>query len=302
MVTVTRGKFHSATSALHFAYDRIIRIYPLYWLYGTIFFVIHMLKSNSVDLPQVNWNNILASYLLLPNNSPPLLLVAWTLVHTMFFYGMFTLFLLFLSEDKLFIALAGWAILTGIGQIYCTFSQNCGPILNLVTHPHTYEFIAGCLVGKIYYRGIRRFGWIILLLGVILLIGAIAWLGSLPTGLIVTGWDRVILFGIPAVLIVYSVIALESNGTLVIPGKFQSIGDTSYSIYLSHLHLIAFLGLVWSSFSTPDPINHLVALLGMMIVAILFGLLSYHFIEKPFLQKLRAWGDFHLPKIDSSIA
>lgn len=295
MVIVTQGKFGSAKNALRFAFDRVVRIYPLYWFYTTIALVVYLINPKLVNSAQGNRVDILASYLLLPSDLTPLINVGWSLVHVVYFYLMFTLFVLWLKENHLAIALVGWAMFVSLGQLYCHFSS-CGTSLNLITHPHTYEFIAGCFIGVLYHRNFHKLGLAAFVAGIVLLVGGILYLSPLPAGQGVSNWNRVSVFGLPAVLIVYGVTALETEGRIVLPARLQSLGDASYSIYLSHVPILAPLGLVWSWFVTPDPLNHFIALLGMIITAILFGLSSYSFIEKPLLQKLRAWGETHLPQ------
>lgn len=296
MVLVTRGQFHSVENALRFAFDRIVRIYPLYWLFTTSVLVVYLINPKLVNSAQENRIDLLASYLLLPSDLVPLINVAWMLVHVLYFYFTFTLFLLLLRENHLAIALGGWAILVTLGQFYCFFSS-CGATLNLVTHPHTFEFIAGCYIGILYRRHFHRFGLAAFVAGTVLLVGGIIYLSPLPAGQGVSNWNRVSIFGLPATLIVYGVTALEAKGSLVLPARLQSLGDASYSIYLSHVPILTLLGRVWSWFSSRDLLNHLVALSLMLSAVIWFGIFSYRLIEKPMLQKLHAWGDLHLPKV-----
>lgn len=299
MVLVTRGRFHSVENALRFAFDRVVRIYPLYWLYTTSVLVVYLINPNLVNSAQENQVDILASYLLLPSDLAPLINVGWMLVHVVYFYFTFTLFLLWFKENRLAIALGSWATLVTLGQFYCLFPSSCGATLNLVTHPHTFEFIAGCYIGILYHRHFHRFGLVAFVAGVVLLVGGIIYLSPLPPGQGVSNWNRVSLFGLPAVLIVYGMTALEAKGRIVLPTSLQTLGDASYSIYLSHVPILTFLGRVWAWVASGDPINHLVALSLMLGAMILFGIFSYRFIEKPLLQKLHAWGDIHLPKVIS---
>ncbi len=71
MVIVTQGKFGSAKNALRFAFDRVVRIYPLYWFYTTIALVVYLINPKLVNSAQGNRVDILASYLLLPSDLTP---------------------------------------------------------------------------------------------------------------------------------------------------------------------------------------------------------------------------------------
>ncbi len=87
MVITSRGKFHSGKRALSFIYNRLVRIYPLYWIYSfaaLAAFLIH--PAWWVTNAPENWRDLLVSFLLLPSRRLPLLNVAWMLIHLIYFY------------------------------------------------------------------------------------------------------------------------------------------------------------------------------------------------------------------------
>jgi len=110
MVITSRGKFHSGKRALSFIYNRLVRIYPLYWIYSfaaLAAFLIH--PAWWVTNAPENWRDLLVSFLLLPSRRLPLLNVAWMLIHLIYFYFIFALFLWLLKEERLPAGLTLWA-------------------------------------------------------------------------------------------------------------------------------------------------------------------------------------------------
>jgi len=75
MATVTRGVFQKKGSVVTFLYNRISRIYPLYWFYSLILLCVFMVRPGLINPTMGNQVNILESFLLLPQNVFPLLMV-----------------------------------------------------------------------------------------------------------------------------------------------------------------------------------------------------------------------------------
>lgn len=296
MVTISRGHFRSRANAINFGFARFIRIYPLYWLYTAMALVAYLINPMLVNTAQSNQADFVASFLLLPSDLIPLINVAWTLVHQVYFYLVFTVFILLIEERYLPFALAGWASVIGVGQVYCLGFANCNPALNLITHPHTLEFIAGCAIAILSQHRINQLGRTTLLAGLVLWIVTMIAINALEPGLVVSGWQRVLRFAPPALLTLYGMVALEATTPITAPPILLQIGDASYSIFLSHVPLLSLLSRIWALVVTPDPLNHFIALTIMLVTVIAFGLFSYRYIEKPLIQKLRTWGDTHLLK------
>ena len=82
MISVTRGKFQCYKEVLKFFYHRVVRIYPTYWVYSFLVLGVFLIKPSWVNSSQGNQGNqvdVLASFLLLPSQISPLVMVGWTL-------------------------------------------------------------------------------------------------------------------------------------------------------------------------------------------------------------------------------
>jgi peptidoglycan/LPS O-acetylase OafA/YrhL len=284
MVTVSKNAFQNRRGIISFVYHRITRIYPLYWLYAAITLFVYLFLSQMVNTPdRLDNHSLLASFLLLPQNDLPLVVVAWTLIHEVYFYFMFAL-LLFAPEKRFTTLLLLWGLLVVAGDLMLRHNLlEMRPGIRLITHPQTLEFIAGCLIARLIYGGFARYGATALLLGVASLLAGLAAFDPVTYTDLPTGWLRIALFGVPCVLIIYGAIAIEITREWVFPKVFILTGDASYSIYLSHVLVIATIGRIWYMLAGGAVIDN-VAIISVMIAGtLIFGFASYFVIEKPLL-------------------
>lgn len=285
MVTVTRGKFQKIREALTFLYHRVSRIYPLYWVYTTLALIIFLVQPTWVNSSQGNQVNILASYLLLPDELLPLVQVGWTLIHEMYFYLVFFVILLLMPEKYLPISTLLW------GAVIVFFGRSTGtPTYNLAFHPLTIEFLIGCLLAWHYHNfviqkisgttlvGIASLGMLTAILGYVYYESLTA---SPPEG-----WQRLFYYGIPAAVIVFCITHAERNGT-ILPNALIKSGNASYSIYLSHLFTINVVGRVWNIFSVDGLWDNLIAIIVTFALVLLAGFISYWYVETPLLNLSR---------------
>ena len=234
MVTVTRGKFQSCKNVFEFIFHRASRIYPTYWVYSILVLGVFLIKPSWVNSSQGNQVNIVASFLLLPSQTLPLVMVGWTLIHEMYFYLVFSLIMVLVPERKIFAALLLWG---GSVVFLNLFLTSTTPTLKIITHPLTLEFIGGCILALLFQRkqfNIKRQTFIVSTLLVFLVsLCVFKYYQYMTIKVEPQEWWRVFIFGIPAMLIVFFVINAERSGCII--NRFLvKIGDASYSIYLSN--------------------------------------------------------------------
>ncbi len=241
--------------------------------------------SQMVNIPdRLGNHNLLASYLLLPQNDLPLVVVAWTLIHEVYFYFVFGL-LLFAPEKHLVKLLLLWGLVVLAGDLMLQHGLvESTPGIRLITHPQTSEFIAGCLIARLIYGGITSYGATSLFLGIALLLASIAAYHPDTYTDIPSGWLRIALFGVPCTLIMYGAVSAEIRRGWVLPKISILTGDASYSIYLSHVLVISTIGRIWYMMAGAGKIDNVFILITMIAGAMTFGLLSYFILEKPLLR------------------
>ena len=132
-----------------FLYKRITRIYPPYIIYTLIVCFVALLYPGAVFSGAEY--RLLHSFSLFPGEHPPILAVGWTLIHEMYFYLVFSFFLLF-KRKWLTSLLIGWS---GILLITNIQFLELSPLFKVVFSSLTFEFIIGALIGILYLNPIK---------------------------------------------------------------------------------------------------------------------------------------------------
>jgi exopolysaccharide production protein ExoZ len=208
IATVTRGQFQSLRAAGHFLFQRATRIYPTYWFYSTLVLIIWICKPEVVNSAQDNQVNILASFLIIPQDLLPLVMVGWTLVHEMYFYIIVTILMPIVPERAFPNFLALWALIVIIGSSHfmANLVGNYNPAIQIALHPLTLDFIGGVAIALFLNGNNRKNERLIIGIGISAFLFSVIWLGVHDLTLKTQGWRRVLLFGIPSLLVVYGAV------------------------------------------------------------------------------------------------
>jgi exopolysaccharide production protein ExoZ len=262
MMYSTHRKSVTATT---FIKNRIIRIIPLYWtltIIGLIIFLILPDKVNSSGGETV----IFESFFLLPTEGKYLIQNGWTLRYEFLFYFIFMISLFL--QNKRFIPIIIISLIF-IGQIVDTDST----FLKFITHNLLLEFLFGIFLYFFY----QRYKKDNILLSIILLILSIISLYYFMENSEIIK-SRAIYYGIPALLFCASFLLLENKLQ-----KFKRIilplGDSSYSLYLIHPFILVGNVIVIKKFHFQSIFYDLLLIFSMLISSIIFGILTYKYIE-----------------------
>lgn len=297
MVNITRNKFQLHTA--RFLYHRIIRIYPLYWFYTTLIVLVVCVNPHLVN--QGAPYELFSSYFLLPQKNEPLLAVGWTLTHEMYFYIVFSLFLLF-PERFLIRGLLIWAFMITLVPFIISVNVMHYPVLKLIFSPRTYEFIGGAFIAiichhtrhkKMNYPNLLFAAAVISL--ILVMINHQFFANLISKSL----WWVVLTVGIPSFFMLYFATKAEENG-FIFSRFFVVLGDSSYSLYLSHVLILSALGRIVFPLIPDNFIAHILINIFFIAASILFGLLSYHFIEKALQKNLKnlSWTKINIVQPD----
>jgi exopolysaccharide production protein ExoZ len=253
----------------HFAWKGFRRIVPVYYLATSI--PVIALAGVSNDL---TWRDWLATVLLWPATNvmtAPILPVAWTLCFEMLFYVAAA----FVIADR------RWLIPLGMLYLATLLLRPLGPIFQFLGDPLILEFLAGVAIA---FAPKHRFGLPMLIAGfaLILLAGPA---GLAPTGGTMEilrgdeGFLRLVVYGLPASLIVYGAMQIQAR-----KGMWTELGDASYTIYLTHTIIVTFSLALCRRFPIdPDAIIVLTT-----AAAVLFAWRLYVRFEIPLLGYLKS--------------
>lgn len=278
MVTIAAGRYQSPGNATSFLLRRAWRILPPYWVYTTIV-VILMAAMPGMANTSYEGQSIPASYLLWPQATLPVLTVGWTLIHEAYFYLVVAFAVAWVPERVLPAFLATWALAVGLMP---SLLDARSPVLSVVLSRMTWEFIAGAAVALYWRRIPRGLGLPLLILGAVgFLIGMVAMAHlSVPS----TELYRVPTFGLASALLVAGTVVYEFGRGSVNAPKWRAIGDSSYSLYLSHVLVISAVGRLWkaSTFNSA-PWEHGLFVVVSILMSLAVGLVSYRWLERPLL-------------------
>jgi exopolysaccharide production protein ExoZ len=292
ILSVTTGRFGNRREPLRFLWGRLARIYPVYWFYFFLTVPLFFIKPDWVNASQGRSQEWFFSFFLWPSDRLPLVMVAWSLIHELWFYLVFSVLLTW-NERLLLPALLFWGGIVMTANIFMKTS-GLSPGFRIILHPYTLEFITGALVyifvsseyGKSFYS--KR---VLPVFGVLLMLGfsLVYIFDVLKEANLLRAGALSVLYGL--LLLVLAV--LEREKKIRVPEFLCSIGDNSYTIYLSHVLILSAVGRLWFMVER-DPnglFDNLLMCLIMLAVTLMYGRAGYRLIERPILtfsRRLRA--------------
>jgi len=277
---------------------RIIRVVPLYWLITTFYLVTMSIQPNLLRSAKFDLAHVIKSYLFIPAPHPisgvmfPLVIQGWTLNYEMFFYALFGITLLFAQRSRALIIIGLLVFLVGLPLL----APLKNPLIQFYTSGILLEFAFGVAIGYLYTNGLsipRPVAGFMVIAGAFALCLALKFdMSALP---------RSVYAGIPSLLIVAGAIFYERSGgvrALLLP---TLLGDASYSLYLSHGAVLSAYGRLWHASGGPDMSTLVIVSVFYavaVILAVIFGIMLYRFVEKPMLGKLSALNRRKAPRTD----
>ncbi len=266
----------SADHPIRFLRRRIIRIVPLYWV-ATLFLYLQVMVGFPGVLPTPD--QLLRSLLFIPQYHPqttteiwPFLVPGWTLQYEMYFYAIFAVGLAF--RKPLAVTLGIGATIIVIGQLGVGDRNNA--IFVTYTSPIITEFFQGMLIALIHQRRSLASFWPALPIGIV----ALFLVGNLDA-------PRLLIWGLPCALVLIGCLALEDAKKMPSIPLLKSLGDASYSIYLSHAFVLQIGLLVWWQVPVTGWAQFIIFMPTAVAGCTLVGVAVYRYIERPMLWRVQ---------------
>ena len=214
-----------------YVFKRLVRIFPAYLPISLALIALYAALPGFSGASDRGYS-LLSSLLLLPADGPPALSVAWTLVHELMFYAVFSLF--FISSRWLVLGLTAWAALILVSQQVLSptgWLRYPLSVLNI-------EFMLGVLAAwTVKSWALRRrltngWGWMAFTGALVLCMGLALILGEPRL------YHRLV-FSLGLALIIVGFSVREQSARLHWPSLLLLMGNASYSIYLVHNPLLS---------------------------------------------------------------
>ncbi len=289
MFVVGSKSFQTEGASKNFIIRRFIRIAPIYWFYTAVTALL------LVSFPQLSnsgksfdLGNFFASLFFVPwgSSANPVLSIGWTLNFEMYFYVIFAILLLFPAR-MFFPLLALWLTsLVVLGNVFWTDNV----LLSVARSSLVMNFLIGSAIGALYLRGsqlTRRMAGLLLMAGIVSLLVDFAGRWHMVGHLMNQSphLAKVIKWGIPAGLVIAGAVHLERAGAFPISSFLVKLGDSSYSLYLTHIFTINGLLVVWVWLFND---YYSLFIITSFACSILVGHVAFLLIEKPITDFLRS--------------
>jgi exopolysaccharide production protein ExoZ len=219
-----------------------------------------------------------------------LVMQGWTLSYEIYFYLIFSLLLLVVPERIAPAVLALWG--ASIVVLALFFPVPAAPILSLMVNPAILEFLAGCLIYRLYRRRTLhpRAGIGLMATAFVWLVLIAAWTSyahhSNQNWVEQSRWLRPALYGSFSSILLLGLMELERTDLIRFGRPLALIGDWSYSIYLSHIILIELVGRIMVHFAAHLPFAMLIVDAVALPLVLLVGFLSFTLLERPLISVL----------------
>jgi peptidoglycan/LPS O-acetylase OafA/YrhL len=281
IITVTAvraGAERGRWGAVDFAWSRVQRIYPIYWVVLAAAFVSSYWIS--VGPPVFSGDKLTTDVILLRTPANYFVSPAWTLYFEVSFYAAAAVAIALVPRQ--FFTAALTATLLFITSAVLRPDIDFG----VFSHGLTLEFGFGVVIALLIQRA--NLGLTAPCLSVGLLLFATG--GYLQINGHVSNTMRVLTFGLGAAFTIYAVIVAELRGTKF-PKLLQWLGDMSYSLYICH-----YLIVVWLALNVVDWVPRPLQLVLWLAAVLSVSALVYRFIERPLSSRIR-----YMWRIESSI-
>jgi peptidoglycan/LPS O-acetylase OafA/YrhL len=277
MVYIANNKFTTPGASRNFIVKRFIRVVPIYWIYtfalSTLMILLPQLVSHGKS---VGIEHFIASLFFVPweNNIghiKPVLAVGWTLNFEIYFYLVFAILLFF--PKRYFLILLSIILLSGV--LLGVLFKSIPTPMYVMTSPLLLEFLLGCIIGTIYLEQLRSPKWLAYLLTILGIMGLIYSINDFALHT-----QRFIKWGIPSGLLIMGILFLEKIKAIPISYLLVKLGDSSYSLYLTHIFTINALGKIWVMLFND---YFFLYIFSALIISPIIGHLAYLLLEKPII-------------------
>lgn len=271
-------------AARSFAYRRIVRIVPLYWIATSAKLLTLAFAPALVLHAVLSPVTVGLSYVFLPTTNvdgmaQPLLGVGWTLVFEAMFYVLVTVALA--CRVSPFWTVSAFFVMLSFGHV--ARGDDFAAVM-VYFDPIVLFFVSGMALARLIAR--RRLAEFLVVQASITAIWVIVWTATAAPGNVSD--VRRIIGAMVVVGIVVVVVIGEPMLRGWIPRCMQFLGDASYSIYLTHSLAAPVVPVFFAAVGLRSGTAVVSCLIVTVVVGVLAGALVYVLVERPIGRYLRS--------------
>lgn len=256
---------------------RFTRIYPIYWVVTA--FAIALLVAKA-DWASLSPSHVLRSLILFPDDTDPIVGVAWTLCHEMTFYLVFAA--LIASRKVGGILILAWLALVVVG----IFQPHQQSYVKFLESPYHIEFVLGALAAYCAKKYPVAMAPGLVMIGLLAFVVVGTQFNDLAIRIPAAGRG---MYGAASALIIFGLAVWERSGKISFPRWASFLGAASYAIYLIHTFLLGWIGRGLAIFFHRDSAPNLLYLVSV-IGAVAAGCLLYQVVERRLMTVTRGLG------------
>lgn len=275
------------SKAHEFLIKRLIRIYPLLWIFTVVTIILFTLFPSLGK--GYTTEEIVKSLILLPMKEP-IISSAWSLSHVMFFY---ILFACLMFSPKVFKPiLIGWATATVFIEL--VFSE----VASFLFSFSTLEIVCGSLVAYLMLNYKLGYSTHMIILGfagyLFVWLNNVYAFAAIHAPLLYCLFSMLIMLGI----------SIKDRKIREIPKSLSLMGDASYSIYITHGPFLQLYIIIFQKLHVIGSLGYFLSMCLVILCTVLSACAVYKLIEKPMSKKLRSmvFGRSKPPKVSPAIA
>ena len=275
MVYTTYGRKFNLIAFLE---NRIMRIYPPYWLVltATIFIalVLQAVGLQNQTYSMISYYSLIVSVFLIPIGFH-IMPVAWTLAIEIVFYFLYGVSYRLAGLKGISLAIIIWYVFSWIFKVGVSTLL---PSFWILFHSIVIEFLYGILIAKIYIDGKLIHREFVLSLGILLTILVLFFESSLQF----IDLPREVQSGIPAAMIIYGIVGIK----MTFPPIIILAGESSYMLYLIHTLLFGIIARASRIVFDIQIYMSDIFIIFMVLFTVAAAMLLTQFVERPY-QKWR---------------
>jgi exopolysaccharide production protein ExoZ len=284
MIYTSFGRPDAKFSSSNFLTRRLIRIYPIYFIYAAFYLYFYYIFAAGKNLSLLQF---IGAITLFPGYSSNIIGPGWTLAYEMYFYLCFGVAMV-LGLTRGIVTLTLFFLTAIASRVFFDTSQ---PTIHVLTNSLLIEFLAGAWIGYAVVNSVRISNRLAETMVALALAGFLAG--------IVFGYNHLpalLTWGVPSALLVAGLVFRESNGHISLPIRnYAFMGDSSYSLYLLHVVLIdgvIFLaihldGSLKAQATTAGTVWWIMISLAITIYCVAVAYVSYEVIERRLVRGLQ---------------